>query len=237
MQDKKLLQVISNFTHQIINPINGVIGTLDNVCDGTIKPHNSLKKINAARSQLESIVAIIRNFDFFAKLSIDGTFVYDGKLLKRCIVPQVIIQASQFFQEQAMQKKIEIRHLNRDDQHIVLGNHDLLRQVFINIFDNAVKYSKEHSIVEVKSWIQNSTKKLIVEVITSSIPFDNSTRGQLFDLGFRDASAQQHTLSGSGIGLYICKRIMEDIFKGSIDMEYDTKFGKCRTLLYFPESL
>ena len=237
MQDRVLLQVIANFTHQIINPINGVIGTLDNIRDGTIKEQDRLQRINASRSQLECIVAIIRNFDFFSKLSINDTLVIDGKVSKKCVIPQVIIEASQFFQEQAHQKNIEIRLLNKDegDQYSVLGNHDLLRQVFMNIFDNAVKYSKEQSIVEIKSWVQKNSKKLIVKVTSSSIPFNNSTRDQLFELGFRDASAQQHTASGSGIGLYICKRIIQDIFKGDIDMHYDNKHEKCSTLIYFPE--
>lgn len=235
MRNDMSLQIIANFIHQVINPIGGVVGTLDNICDGTIPHDKIMQRTNAARSQLEQVISLVRNLDFFVKLSVDSEFRYDGKASKHCVVPQVLIESMQFYQEQASNRKIRINLINRDDQYIVYGSVDLLRQVFMNIFDNAVKYSKDCSNVDVRTWEQKKTSKLIVEFLSHSVPFDNATSSLLFDLGYRGEYAMEKTSSGSGIGLYICKSIIEKVFGGEISMQYDNTNGIAKTLIYFKE--
>ena len=82
-----VLQILANFIHQIINPIGGVAGTLDNIADGTIQPDKVRQRANAARSQLEQVVSLVRNLDFFVKFLVDPKFQYDGKSFKLCVIP------------------------------------------------------------------------------------------------------------------------------------------------------
>mgnify|MGYP000528209257 CR=1 FL=1 len=229
------LQIIANFIHQVINPIGGVVGTLDNICDGTTPPDKIKQRTNAARSQLEQVISLVRNLDFFVKLSIDSDFRYDGKTSKHCIIPQVLIESMQFYQEQALNRNILLNLLNREDQYFIHGNVDLLRQVFMNIFDNAVKYSKNQSNVNVRTWEQKKTNKLIIEFLSHSVPFDNSNSERLFELGYRADQAKEKTSSGSGIGLYICKSIIEKVFGGEIKMQYDNVNEIAKTLIYFKD--
>jgi hypothetical protein len=45
--------LLSNFVHQVINPLNGVVGTLDNLIDGTIRdPGRRQQRLEALRAQL-----------------------------------------------------------------------------------------------------------------------------------------------------------------------------------------
>ena len=58
------LTLLANFTHQVINPLNGVVGTLDNIIDGTIGPDRREQRTRAARGQLENCITLIRNLAY-----------------------------------------------------------------------------------------------------------------------------------------------------------------------------
>lgn len=229
-----VLQILENFIHQIINPIGGVAGTLDNIADGTIQPDKVRQRANAARSQLEQVVSLVRNLDFFVKFLVDPNFQYDGKYFKPCVIPKLLIESMQFYQEQANKFSITLQLLNREDQYTVYGNPDLLRQVFMNIFDNAVKYSSSHTDVKVSMRVQRGTRKLIIEFRSQSSEIENDEKELIFNYGYRGKYAKQKTSSGSGLGLFICKIIVEKIFEGEIRMEYSKAQKTAITFIYFP---
>jgi signal transduction histidine kinase len=147
------LYLISNLTHQAINPLNGVIGTLDNLLKGTVPENKRAQRINSARSQLEYTVLLIRNLAFFAQYGSEKSKVEPIKKTKEniCVIPQVLIEAAQFFQEQARDDEIKIEVHDRHIQNAVYGDPSLLRQVFINILDNAVKYGEKHSVININT--------------------------------------------------------------------------------------
>ncbi|ATE61960.1 hypothetical protein CCZ27_20080 [Thauera sinica] len=88
----------------------------------------------------------------------------------------------------------------------------------MNLFDNFVKYGVPESTVEVKHWIQRKSGDLIVTMSGASTPFDSSE--DIFAVGVRGKSAAAKTSSGSGLGLHICKLIVERLFRGSIHARF-----------------
>lgn len=95
----------------------------------------------------------------------------------------------------------------------------------MNLFDNYVKYGEPGSTVEVKHWIQRRSGDLIVTLSGASTPFDTSE--DIFAVGVRGKSAAIKTSAGSGLGLHICKLIVERLFKGSIEGSFvpDTRLA------------
>lgn len=217
MNKNREMLLIGNLTHQAINPLNGVIGTLDNVIKGVVPEEKKKQRITSARSQLEYTVTLLRNLAYFAQYSGDNIEGYKEKTRsehKICVIPQVIIESIQFFQEQASSIDIAIELENPRDQNCVNGDPDLLRQVFMNIFDNSVKYGIKGSKVLVKNWIQKKTKDIMIVIEGKSLHFDDSD--DIFSLGTRGKNAKERTSSGSGLGLYICRLIVEKLFNGTI---------------------
>ncbi|WP_336202513.1 HAMP domain-containing sensor histidine kinase [Pseudomonas guariconensis] len=210
---------LANFVHQVVNPLNGVIGTLDNIHDGTYSGDIVDQKINASRAQLEQCVTLLRNLaylsDYFFEES-DRTHLRKPRELVWSPLQQTIIEAIQFFQILAGQKKIGMELIDsRRQQHRILIRPELLRQIFINFFDNWLKYGLKNQVVKVHV-STNSADDLVVEVEGKSIPFDNSKADSLFDFGVRDRHAIDKVAQGSGIGLYICKQIVVKSLKGNI---------------------
>jgi signal transduction histidine kinase len=88
------LALLPNFVHQVVNPLNGVAGTLDNLVDGVISDNRRKEqRLRVARAQLEQCISLVRNLAYFAqgfnKLRQD-----DKKVI---VLPQVIIESAMFF--------------------------------------------------------------------------------------------------------------------------------------------
>ncbi|MBO9696371.1 MAG: HAMP domain-containing histidine kinase [Sphingopyxis sp.] len=215
------LTLLANFVHQIVNPLNGVAGTLDNLADGTIDESRREQRLNAARAQLEQCITLVRNLAFLAQGS-GGVADQDRRVV---VLPQVIIEAAMFFQEDGESRRIRISLQDRKTQNKVTGHPELIRQVLMNLFDNFIKYGALNSTIEVNQWIQSETNFAIIEMHGESrYPIASDEIGKMFDLGFRGSNATKVVASGTGLGLFICRQIVESI-GGSIHAQASGKNG------------
>jgi signal transduction histidine kinase len=228
--------LISNFIHQVINPLNGVIGTIDNLVDGTISdPQKRLQRLRAVRGQLSHSIEMIRNLAFLSQLQSDQGIQSIREKVEKVLIPRVIIEALQYFQEIADQRGIQIELEDSETQYYVYGFEHLLKQVFINLADNCIKYGDDGSKIIITPRVQKKTGGLIVEIKGCGIGFDNDEKDKLFELGYRGQSALDSKASGSGIGLYICKRIILIAHSGEIEAEYSHKTRETIFRLRFPK--
>lgn len=229
------LRLLANFVHQLINPLNGVTGTIDNLIDGTTPVEKRSQRLNAARGQLEFAVMIVRNLAYFTEQSLTPGTLPVRDLSKTCVIPQLVIEAAQFFQESGVSKKVTIELMDPRTQYAITGSPELIRQVFMNILDNAVKYSDSDSKVEITTRVQKKTNDLIVEFTNTGPGFTNDEAKTLFLPGVRGIEARKLIASGTGLGLYICKMIIEDYHKAAIEAEYSPATRTVIIRLRFPK--
>ena len=211
------LTLLANFVHQIVNPLNAVAGTLDNLAEGLIKEeHRREQRLAAARAQIEQCISLMRNLAFLAQGS-GGVADNDRRIV---VLPQVIIEAAMFYQEDGKTKRIEINLDDRVTQNRVSGHPELIKQVLMNLFDNAVKYSRRGTEVKVSQRIQASTGYAIIEVRSKpEYPIDGGDIERIFDKGFRGRNARKVVASGTGLGLYICRQLVEDLHGGALTVQ------------------
>lgn len=225
------IRTLYNFIHQVVNPLNGVVGTIDNIIDGTIQGDRD-QRLRAVRAQLEHSVELIRNMAYLSQLGIPSELEKLRESRQRCCIPEIVIQAAQFFQES--DARVHIGLEDPETQFCVEGPRDLLRQVFMNLFDNAAKYADPGSRVIVRTRGQRKTGQLIVEVESIGVGFHNSDKERIFEVGFRSQEAINRTSSGSGLGLHICRRILEDVFDASIEAEHSPGQRSTLVRIRFP---
>lgn len=229
------LALLANFVHQVINPLTGVSGTLDNLAEGVIKEqHRREQRLRAARAQLEATIALIRNLALFAQLSEDPSGLATTGQLKTCVIPQTIIEAAMFFQEQGADKKINIDLTDKKTQIKIRADPDLLKQVFMNLFDNGVKYGQPGWPIKVSPRLRRKTNDVLIEISGKSVGFGSSETGKIFELGFRGSGARELIASGTGLGLFICKKIVEDVYGGRMWASSSKSSGMTKFFVSLP---
>jgi hypothetical protein len=82
--------LLANFVHQVISPLNGVAGTLDNLANGAIPPEREQQRTRAARAQLEQAILLLRNLAFFSDLTGDQPQVGNNRKVKKIWPPRCL---------------------------------------------------------------------------------------------------------------------------------------------------
>ena len=82
-----------------------------------------------------------------------------------------------------------------------------LRQVLVNLVDNAVKYSPEGGRVELR--VRSENGSCLIEVADEGLGIPADERERIFEKFYRLDPQQTHGVGGSGLGLYICRELVE----------------------------
>jgi two-component system phosphate regulon sensor histidine kinase PhoR len=109
----------------------------------------------------------------------------------------------------------------------VIGDESKLRQVLANLVDNAVKYSPEGGMVEIRLTHDNGHCLIAVADEGLGIPADELDR--IFEKFYRLDPEQTHGVGGSGLGLYICRELVERM-SGSLTVASEPGRGSTFTV-------
>ena len=96
------------------------------------------------------------------------------------------------------------------------GNPIALHQVFTNLISNAHKYASENSFIYVSSWVTSERKHVIFSVRDFGPGIAESKRQYLFSQFANKLSKTKHGHDSTGIGLFVCKHLVEQEHKGKI---------------------
>ena len=110
---------------------------------------------------------------------------------------------------------------------VVLGDELRLRELLLNLVENAVKYSHPGGKVEIALVTDSQQANLLVTDQGIGIAPEDHTR--IFDRFFRTDGARTHTKKGTGLGLAICSWIVES-HRGRIDVKSDVGSGSTFTV-------
>jgi len=92
---------------------------------------------------------------------------------------------------------------------LVMGDNSGLQQVFINLINNAVKFSRQGGTVQVT--VTGNESEVLVEIVDSGVGIPDQAISHLFERFYRAKNVTIAEIPGSGIGLYIVKSIVEEL--------------------------
>lgn len=120
-------------------------------------------------------------------------------------------------------QKWDEKHINIDfegNEVNICANEELLKQVWINLIDNAIKFSPEYSTVNISVLAEN--ENIIVYISDQGEGIDFEKQKHIFDKFFQGDSS--HTADGNGLGLAIAKKII-DLHGGTISIKNSDNSG------------
>jgi len=202
---------LANMSHEIRTPINGVIGMVDVLRQTSLRDHQ-LEMIDLISESAFSLLEIIEDILNFSK--IEAGKVEIEHLPVRLV--HITEKACDLLDHLAARKGVELTmFIDPAIPEEVLGDALRLRQVLVNLINNAIKFSSEQQRkgqVSVRALLAgHGSDRVTVEfkVIDNGIGMDEATQAQLFTAFTQADTTTTRRFGGTGLGLAISRDLVE----------------------------
>jgi len=206
----------SNVSHELKTPLTAIKGAVETLIDGAIQDEDDAGKfLRIIYKHSERLNTLIN--DIMSLSKIEQEKVQEGAEFTSCSIEQVLETALEICQDKADNDHVKIE-ISCDDNLNVSGNEQMLEQVFVNLIDNAVKFSPENEKVSVQASFENDWVSISVTDHGCGIPDKHLSR--LFERFYRVDKGRSRQQGGTGLGLSIVKHIVNS-HKGTVEVVSD----------------
>lgn len=197
-------EYIGNVAHELRTPIFTIQGYVSTLLDGAMDDKELSKKyLLRAEAGIDRMIEIVQDLDTITQLEL-GAFPitysdFDIIPLIKEIVDNLDLKAKE--------RNIKVVVMN-PVQVLVNADKDKIRQVLVNLIENAIKYSKDNG-GEVRIKHFDMEEMYLIEVSDHGIGIEEKDINRVFERFYRTDKARSRQFGGSGIGLAIVKHIVE----------------------------
>lgn len=199
-------EFLQNLSHELKTPVFTIQGYIDTLLDGAL--HNdevNTKFLQKTAQNLQRLVSLLDDLDQISQLETGALKLNTGHF----IIQQLYKEAAEELQIKAQEKQIScVVKKGCEDGITVNADKEKIRQVFINIIANALKYGRINGLVEAGFYILDD-QTVLVEISDDGYGIAEEHLPRIFERFYRADLARSRSKGGSGLGLAICKHIIE----------------------------
>lgn len=199
-------QFLLNLSHELKTPIFAIQGYVETIINGAANNPEAMRKfLNNANKNVARLVSLVSDLDEISRLESGEEIFYKENFIIQELIKDVF----------------ETLSINTNEKHIksyikkgceapltVYGDKEKIRQVIINLVDNAIKYGKQNGIIEASAY-KIEGKKILIEITDDGEGIAEEHVTRIFERFYRTDVARTRKIGGSGLGLAICKHIIE----------------------------
>ena len=225
--EKIRIDFVANVTHEIRTPLTAIIGYLETIKAGTINNIEETKRfIDIILKQAERLNRLVEDLLTISNIELDEIILNFESVSLNTAITNVI----SLVEAKAQLKKITIQNNVRENLAPIRADKDKLTQIFVNILDNAVKFTPESGRVIIAA--DETDAYSVVSIIDTGIGVPKDEIQRLGERFYRVDKTRSRDLGGTGLGLSIVKHLM--IAHGG-RMEIESQYGRgTKVSLLFP---
>jgi two-component system, OmpR family, phosphate regulon sensor histidine kinase PhoR len=199
-------EFLQNLSHELKTPIFAIQGYVDTLLAGALNnPDVNKKFLGSAARNVDRLVNLVDDLDEITKLESGEQLLYKENFVIQDLVKDVY----ELLELSAEEKQLKL--LIKKGCEVPVSVHadkEKIRQVIINLVDNAIKYGKQNGIIEASAY-KIEGKQVLIEISDDGFGIAEEHLGRIFERFYRTDMARSRKVGGSGLGLSICKHIIE----------------------------
>ena len=219
--NKAKTEFLSSMSHEIRTPLNAIVGFSNMLLDDKSLPDSAKDEVNDIVMASDNLLEIVNGILDISKIEAGKLEIVNNEYDFNKVTTELIALT----RGRLGDKPIElITKIDASIPQVLYGDASRLKQICVNILTNAVKYTKEGSIIfSINSVIKNDVCRLIISVEDTGIGIKQENLNKLFNKFERLDLKDNITIEGTGLGFAITKKLV-DMMNGKIVVQ--SVFGK-----------
>jgi two-component system sensor histidine kinase BaeS len=209
-------QWLSDISHELRTPLAILRGEIEALIDGIRPP--SQENLLSLDQEARHLSKLVEDLHQIAQTE-SGALTCDLRPLRPCAI---LARTAEAFRPRLLAAGFELDLRLQDPGHETLGDADRLTQLFSNLLENTLRYATPPG--PIVAWEEEGEESfsLLLEDGGPGVP--PASLPLLFDRLYRVDTARSRAMGGSGLGLSICRQIMET-HRGEIRAEPGARMG------------
>lgn len=222
-QDMLRRRLVSDISHEIRTPLNVLQNNIEAMIDG-IFPVNE-QRLNYLNDEVIRFSKLLDNLNIIKEFEDEKIKLSMEKIFLDTLVVSVCNEFSIDLKTQNITLDINIE---KGKKFMSIGDSDKLKQVFINLISNAIKFTQNGGNIRLK--MEETKDKILVQIKDNGIGITKEDLPNIFERLYR-GDKSRNKIHGSGIGLTIVKNIL-DIHSAIIHVDSIAYKGTTVTLYF-----
>ena len=223
-------EFLAVMSHEIRTPLTSISGFVDLLSQTGRLSREQKRYIELVRTANDALRTIVNDILDFSKVEAGQLELEIAPFSPTTLVHHTVA----IVHPTASQKDLAVKFMiDRDVPEWLSGDDARLRQILLNLLNNAVKFTEEGWIEVNVSLVQGQRHKVLFSVTDTGIGIPTDQQGRLFKQFSQADSSVNRRHGGTGLGLAICKRLVE-LMDGKIGLVSDVGKG---TTLWFTATL
>jgi two-component system phosphate regulon sensor histidine kinase PhoR len=213
-------ELVTNASHELMTPLTAIRGFLETMRGATKK--ESAQYLDIIDKHTSRLTRIVGDLLSLSKMHENG-FRMDSNPVD---LVKIVGAVTSLLEGPARAKNLELIVKLTDGPVIVLGDQFRLEQVFVNLLDNAIKYTDKGSVSVA---LAKEGSNAVVRVCDTGIGIPREIAGRIFERFFVVDKSRSRQSGGTGLGLSIVKHTVL-MHNGTIDVQSLPAGGSCFTV-------
>ena len=213
---------IANASHELRTPLVSLKGFLETITDSAKDDPKSQKKfLEIMKSEANKMEVLIEDLMLLSRIELQEHIRLKDKVDIKEVIENIILLNSKKINE----KKLNVNLNIKEGERFVIGDKEKLSAVFLNLLDNAIKYSGNSKSIKIESAKNTSGLKNYssISVIDEGFGIATEDIHRITERFFRTENAKKLKIEGTGLGLAITKHIINQ-HRG--ELKITSKVGK-----------
>lgn len=200
-------EFLGNVSHELKTPVFNIQGYIHTLLEGGLEdPTINREYLERSVKSIDRMIALISDLEKISALESGKLEIRFSKFALLDLIKDVI----EFLEFKTRSKGIKVTISNQSSNStLVMGDIEKIREVLINLIDNAVKYIGNPESPLIKISLFDMDENILVEVTDNGIGIHENDLPRVFERFFRADKARSRDQGGTGLGLSIVKHIIE----------------------------